>query len=127
MHRPNRAECSKGDNRKARILLLLIDAHEALSNYPLGNHNTFVRKPDPLYFAQPDVWADVKSVYEPYLRLNPYAHAKRSKYALLAAWAGQWAAADAQFKQLGDKVVKSVFDTPDELDRLRREATNKDR
>jgi TPR repeat protein len=118
-------ECVKGGNWKARVPFLLIQAHEELSEYPRGDRTEWADKPDPRYFAQPDVWADVKSVYEPYLKLNPDAYADRSKYAMLAAWAGEWAVADAQFRQLGEKVVVSVFDSPAELDRLRREAASK--
>jgi hypothetical protein len=119
--------CGKSDNWKARIPLLLIEAHEALSRYPRGDRAFISRQPDPGYFASAEVWADVQSVYEPYLKMNPAAHADRSRYAKLAAWAGEWAVANAQFQQLEDKVVKSVFDSSDELDRLRREAASKGR
>jgi TPR repeat protein len=120
-------DCVKGGNWKARVPFLLIQAHEALSRYPRGNRTEYAHKPDPQYFAEPGVWTDVKSVYEPYLKLNPDAHADRSKYAMLAAWAGEWAVANAQFRQLGDKVVVSVFDSADELNRLRREAASRGR
>lgn len=118
-------ECGKSGNWKAEIPFLLIYAHEELSTYPRGDRDKYSSKPDPKYFAFPDVWTDVQSVYEPYLKLRPDHHAVRSKYALYAAWAGQWTVANDQFRQLGDKVVKSVFDSPDELERLRREASSK--
>ena len=120
-------ECGKSDNWKARVPFLLVAAHATLSKYPRGDRGKFALKPDPQYFALPDVWADVKSVYEPYLKLNPDAHADRSTYAMLAAWAGEWALVEAQFEQLGEKVVKSVFDSPEELERLRREAASRGR
>ncbi len=118
-------ECVKAGNWDARVPFLLIEAHLALSEYPRGDRSTFAASPDPAYFAVSEVWDDVQSVYEPYLKRFPTAHRDRSKYARLACWASQWAEANRQFQVLGKNVDRSVFSSPDELSRLRKEAAEK--
>jgi hypothetical protein len=118
-------ECAKAGNWEARVPFLLIEAHESLSKYPKGDRTDFASNPDPAYFALPGVWADVQSVYEPYLKRFPAAHAERSKYARLACWAGQWPEANRQFQVLGNNVDRAVFSNADELNRLRKEAAEK--
>jgi hypothetical protein len=79
------------------------------------------------YYKKPDVWKDVQSVYEPYLKLHPNSVFDRSWYAKLACLCGQFAAADAQFQALGAKVQASVFGTRAEMERMRAEAAEKGR
>jgi hypothetical protein len=110
-------ECLKGGNWNAGFPFILVHAHEALSRY---NRND----PD-AYFKQPGVWPDIKSVYTPYLDMYPDATHQRSQLALYACRCGQWADANRQFVQLGDKIDLQVFQNQTNFDRLRKEAASK--
>jgi hypothetical protein len=94
-------ECLRGGNWKARLPLILAEAHEAISVYNRAN-------PD-AYFARPGVWEDIRSAYEPYLKAYPKATYDRSKFTMLACQCGQWEAARQQFDVLGAEVQASAF------------------
>ena len=68
--------CRDTKNWWSGITLLCADAHTRYSNF-LGN-----RKAD--YLASPEVWSDITSVYDEYLKYHPRDHVARSKYASLA-------------------------------------------
>lgn len=101
-------ECLSGGNWEAGIPLILVDAHLAAARY---TEDGYQPKPSPAYFANPLTWADVKKVYDEYLRRVPDSLYHRSRYAQIAAWAGQWAEADKQFKVMGDKFSYNYFRT----------------
>lgn len=94
-------ECLSGGNWEGRIPFILVDAHWTVSQYPSS------LKED--YYAQPDVWKDIQSVYEPFLARYPTAAWDRSYYAYYATRAGQWAIARKQFAKLGDKPELTPF------------------
>ena len=61
------------------------------------------------YFRRPDVWADLRSVYEPYFALYPADRIQRNLYARCAYDAGRYAVAQEQFARLGDRPNFAVF------------------
>lgn len=94
-------ELLAGGNWDAGLPLLLADAHWTLACYAPGG---LTAVPNPRYFARSPktTWADVKGVYEPYLKKVPDSRYHRTRYALMAAWCGQWAEANRQFDQLAN-------------------------
>ncbi|MEA2736620.1 MAG: hypothetical protein QOE14_3071 [Humisphaera sp.] len=100
-------ECRAGGNWDAGTPLLLVDAHLTAARYTESGYQP---KPSPEYFKNdPQAWADVKQVYDEYLKRVPDSLYHRSRYAQIAAWAGQWAEADKQFKAMGDRFSYSYF------------------
>jgi hypothetical protein len=110
-------ECLQTGNWKARLPFILVEAHENLSQYNRDNPAA--------YFTQPQVWPDIKSVFEPYLKQYPSAAYDRSRYALFACRCGQWDEAHRQFTQLGKDADVRPFGNPGTLEQLRREAAAK--
>ncbi len=110
-------ECVKGGNWKARLPFILVDAHAALARYQQNNIDG--------YYQQAGVFDDLKSVYEPYLRMNPQARLERSQYAQLACRCNRWEEADKQFQALGDRGDPTVFPNRAEFLRLKTEAAAK--
>jgi hypothetical protein len=87
--------------RALRVPLNLVDAHWTLAGGRSG--------PNPAYFQTMEgAWDDVQKVYEKYLAQVPEARYHRTRYAVIAAWAGQWAIADAQFTKLGEGYSRKV-------------------
>jgi hypothetical protein len=110
-------ECLRGGNWKARLPLILPEAHEALAVYNRGN-------PD-AYFTAPGVWQDIQAAYEPYLNACPKASLDRSRYAFLACRCGQWEVAHRQFVQLGGDAQPSPFGSRERFEQLRQEAARR--
>jgi hypothetical protein len=57
------------------------------------------------YLGSPEIWPEIKSVYDRYLEHYPHESVVRSKYAALAYLAGRHAEAHAQFQALGDRLA----------------------
>jgi hypothetical protein len=57
------------------------------------------------YLSSPEVWSEITSVYDEYLKHYPSNHAARSKYASLAFNAAHDPEAHAQFEALGDRLA----------------------
>jgi hypothetical protein len=100
-------ELLAGGNWDATLPLLLANAHWALACYGPGGLRAV---PDPGYFARnpKPIWADVKGVYEPYLKKVPDSRYHRTRYALMAAWCGEWAEANRQFDHLAGSYSRRV-------------------
>jgi len=90
-------QCRDTKNWSAGITLLCADAHNRHSNR-LG-----AGKGD--YLASPEVWPDITSVYDEYLKHFPEDHTARSKYASLAYASRHYLEAHAQFEKLGDNLT----------------------
>jgi len=93
-------QCMAGRNWRGRLAFILLEAHLMLSNQADDKIQ---------YLRQPEVWKDIRQVYETQLELFPQAVFDRSYYALMANQCGKWAEADRQFKMLGDKPDLKVF------------------
>jgi hypothetical protein len=57
------------------------------------------------YLGSPEVWSEIKSVYDEYLEHHPNADVVRSKYAALGYLGGHYREAHAQFEALGDRLT----------------------
>jgi hypothetical protein len=110
-------ECQQTGNWKAKLPLILVEAHENLSQYNRDNPGA--------YYQQADVWPDIKSAYDPYLQQSPKDAYERSRYAFFACLCGQWDEAHRQFTQLGNDTDVRVFRSPQTLNQLRNEAAAK--
>jgi tetratricopeptide (TPR) repeat protein len=93
-------KCLEGQNWRGRLPLILVGAHEAKGDAADEKNE---------YWHRPDVWKEVRQVYETYLEYFPRDVEERSRYALLANRCSQWAEADRQFNILGDKPSLRVF------------------
>jgi hypothetical protein len=109
-------ELLAGGNWEARLPFQLIEAHWTLSSY--GDKQGE-------YFKDPEVWKDIQSVYEPFLKKYPDSVWDRSYYAKYACYSGHWTEAKGQFDRLGEAVLVRAFKDKAELDRLRVEAAEK--
>ncbi len=71
------------------------------------------------YYARPDVWTDIQSIFEPYVRHHPTDMASRSCYARYAWWTRHWDVADRQFQILGEDGDNGFFGGPVAYNALR--------
>jgi hypothetical protein len=105
-------ECLAGGNWNSRIPLIAVDAHLGIVRFD---------RPEE-HMGQPDVWADVSTALEGYLKRYPNAVYDRTTYAKVACWAGRWDVAKTQFDRLGDDAVYRVFRGKPTYDYYRRRA-----
>jgi hypothetical protein len=105
--------CLRTENWRGGIPFVLIEAHEAVVA-ELGDRKA--------YYERPDVWRDIKDVYEGCLVNFPNAHLQRNQYAKIATQCGKWDVAHAQFQILGDKAIPDVFGSETTLNYLKRKA-----
>jgi hypothetical protein len=96
-------ECLK-KGFKSRIPLTLIAAHQQIAEEEGQGDG---------YFASPEVWADVKAVYEGLIAANPSNMNDRGAYLQFAVLAGQWATAREQQERIGNHPDMAVFKTPE--------------
>lgn len=87
-------ECLQGGNFYGRIPFILAEAHHRIAEDALD--------PD-AYLRQPEVWEDVKTVYEGYLRLFPDHDWHLNGYAKWATQCGRWNEARQLFQKIGDR------------------------
>ncbi len=92
--------CAATRNWHTGITLLAADAHfRVWSN--LADDQVERYK----YMISPEVWNEIKSVYDEYLRHYPDDDVQRSKYAMLCYLGGHYAEAHAQFQAVGDRLT----------------------
>jgi hypothetical protein len=72
------------------------------------------------YLSQPQVWKDISSVYEPFIRSQPENAWVRSRYAYYACLGKRWELADRQFKLLGQNAVPVQFGGLEEMKEFQR-------
>jgi hypothetical protein len=92
-----------------RLATLLADVHWTLAKMtPRGT----LMRPRPEYFTEnmPAVWNDVRQAYATYLERVPHARLHRTRYAVMAAWCGQWAEARRHFERLGEEFSRQGID-----------------
>ncbi|WP_422929354.1 hypothetical protein [Singulisphaera sp. PoT] len=90
--------CRDTKNSRTGITLLVADAHYRLSTM-LGNEKS-------KYLAMPEVWADISSVYDEYLKHHPTDDLARSKYATFCYESGHYRQAEVQYVILGDRLMQ---------------------
>ena len=90
--------CRATNNWRAGITLLVGDAH-------LRFANRFTPAELTMYLGSPEVWSDIQSVYDEYLKHYPNDDVARSKYAAHRRRSGHFPEAHAQFQVLGDRLT----------------------
>ncbi|HVX86512.1 MAG TPA: hypothetical protein VH253_17150 [Phycisphaerae bacterium] len=83
-----------------RVPMTLVHAHELLANASGSPEN---------YFAQPAVWADIKSCYQQLMQHDPIPGFDACWYLKYAAYAGDWQTAADLCRQIGDHPAPAVF------------------
>jgi hypothetical protein len=90
--------CRDTKNWRTGITLLVGDAHLRYSNLLAPTKRSE-------YLGSPEVWGDIESVYDEYLKHYPTDNEARSKYAVLAYFAGKYLESHVQFQALGDRLT----------------------
>jgi hypothetical protein len=94
----------------SRGSLVLIDVHSRIAQGPPPRRDYLERK---------EVCAEMKRVFEAFLTKFPDADRDRSLYASRLATCSAWRDADAQLRLLGNRVVISMFGSPQEYEAKR--------
>jgi hypothetical protein len=90
--------CAATKNWHTGITLLAGDAHLRVCSALQG--------PERLkYMRSPEVWNEIRTVYDEYLRHYPEDDGSRSKYAMLCFLGAHHAKAHAQFQAVGDRLT----------------------
>jgi hypothetical protein len=98
-------QVAAGGRWEGGLPLVLVEAHWDRAQ----QHDPSKRPVDPAYFdGNDEAWKDVKRVYEAYLKQVPDSRYHRTRYALIAAWCGQWADARREFDKLGEDFSRRV-------------------
>jgi hypothetical protein len=90
--------CRDTKNSRTGITLLVAEAHWRIACMPGENQNT--------YLALPEVWADIQSVYDEYLKHHPVDDVARSKFATLCYLSAHYREAEVQYVALGDNLTQ---------------------
>jgi hypothetical protein len=90
--------CRDTKNSRTGITLLVADAHWRIAGKPGQNQNK--------YLALPEVWADIQSVYDEYLKHHPVDDVARSKFATFCHLSAHYREAEVQYVALGDHLTQ---------------------
>lgn len=100
-------ECLRKGDWESGIPMLLVEAHIRAASYDTQGQP---RELSPDYFTtDPQIWQDVRAVYETFLKSNPDSLYHRSRFAQIACWCKEWDAAREQFTAMGDSFSLSWF------------------
>jgi hypothetical protein len=91
--------CRDTKNSRTGITLLVADAHWRIACM-LGGEK------QPKYLAMPEVWADIQSVYDEYLKHHPVDDVARSKFATFCYLSAHYREAEVQYVALGDHLTQ---------------------
>ncbi len=108
--------CRATKNWRAGITLLAADAHLRVSS-------RMEPEASDKYLQSPEVWDEIRSVYEEYLAHYATDHAARSFYASYAYFCGRYVESDRQFKIVGNRLVANRFVRMDLMQELRTHAS----
>jgi hypothetical protein len=115
--------CAATNNWKASLPLAVVDAHLIASRYTNPDYDGSDLHPVPQYFADhPAAFAEIRPIYEEYLRRHPQTLFHRTRFATLAAWSGQWTLAHQLFQSTGDKTSYRWAFNVNSLNKLRTQA-----
>lgn len=90
--------CRDSKNSRTGITLLVADAHLRVACMPGADQIQ--------YLKSPEVWADIRSVYEEYLKHHPVDDLARSKYATFCHLTAHYREAEVQYVALGDHLAQ---------------------
>ncbi len=88
--------CRDTKNSRTGITLLAADAHWRVACMP--GQSQFK------YLSLPEVWADIKSVYDEYLKYHPDDDVARCKFATFSHLSAHYREAEVQYVALGDRL-----------------------
>jgi len=97
-------ECLESTNWGGKVPLIVVDAHRAIVNYLPANMRS-------AYWQQADVWDDVRSAFQKYLRENPKDSKEHQRYAAFAYAALRWDDLNDQLPFEG-KIEYNLFGGP---------------
>ncbi|HYF50088.1 MAG TPA: hypothetical protein VEJ63_11820 [Planctomycetota bacterium] len=106
-------ECLASNKWAEKVPFILVDAHNAVCRSRQNNEN---------YFENPNVYSDIKEVYEGYLKRFPSDHFRRSEYAKYAHYCGDWNKVHELFTILGDNADWRAFNSAMDMVKLRVDA-----
>jgi hypothetical protein len=90
--------CMNNPDPDSGVSLLVVDTHLRAACFTEAGEKD---SPQRAYFtASPQVFDDIRSVYEPFLLHHPDSLYHRSRYAQLATWCGQWQVSDNQVRAM---------------------------
>ncbi len=89
----------------SRVPLLLADAHAQATGWFARRTGKNWKE----YYQQPDVWKEIKQVYDAYLQVHPDSVIDRNKYAELAVFAKDYNEAVRQFQIIGTDIDTDVW------------------
>jgi hypothetical protein len=90
--------CRDTKNSRTGITLLVADAHLRMA--------AMVGEDQIKYLSSPDVWADIHTVYDEYLKHHPTDEIARSKYATFCYLSNHYREAEVQYVALGDRLTQ---------------------
>lgn len=104
--------CAATRNWQAGITVLAAEAHFV--------HCMTLELPEwPKYLGSPEVWGEISSIYDEYLKSHPVSPPERSKYALICYLTKHYPEAHAQFQILGDGLAEWQTDPRYPLETLK--------
>ncbi len=105
--------CAATKNWHNGITLLAADAHfRVWQRLPQGERVKYMRSPE--------VWNEVRSVYDEYFKHYPDDDVQRSKFAMICYLGAHYPIAHAQFQTLGDRLTTWQGPPQMPLERLKR-------
>ncbi len=90
--------CRDTKNSRTGITLLVAEAHFRIAGMAGENQCK--------YLALPEVWADIQSVHEEYLKHHPVDDIVRSRFATFCHLSGHYREAEVQYVALGDRLTQ---------------------
>lgn len=110
-------ECAATGRWSGLVPMVLVDAHWAVGMYFRGEYYS---APHREYFANsPEIWAEIKPVYDRYLQEPDASNYHKTRYAVIAAYSGKWKEANALFTSLlPDRLHPRVLWSPNALVQL---------
>ncbi len=104
--------CRDTKNWQARITLLAADAHiRAVQLKPSDEYRA--------YFARPEVWDDIRTIFEDYLSHRPNDAPARSTYAAFCYNSNKIEESARQFEKVGARLYATNFYTLDQMKEFR--------
>jgi tetratricopeptide (TPR) repeat protein len=98
-------ECAANPPKGSRVALILLNAHA-------GRAYRFGDSPDKNwteYYQDPEVWKEIKQLYEQFLQEHPDSVIDRNNYAKLAFYAQDYEEAVRQFKIIGTDIDRETW------------------
>ena len=107
-------DCAAHPPTESRVAFILVDAHDFLSYRSEGNGQ---KRED--YFTKPEVWKEVKAVYEEHLSMYPDSMWDRNYFAKYACYAKDYEEAKQQFEYIGNDMELQAWNSEKEFKRYK--------